>query len=82
MRKTILRALIFAGTAAAVSLAVDFLLAIFYQGSPPATHRNDFLLIRAAIHGATLVLALFGATLGFVFLRSYAITTWRVGAVR
>jgi hypothetical protein len=81
MRKTILRALIFSGTVAAVSLAIDFLLAIFYQGGPLAGDRSDFLQMRAIIHGATLVLGLIGAALGFVFLRCYAITTLRVVAL-
>ena len=81
MRKTVLRALIFAGTVVAVSLAIDFLWAVFYQGGPPAAGRDDFLLMRAAIHGATLVLTAVGAAVGFGFLRSYAITNLRVAAL-
>jgi len=81
MRKTVLRAFIFAGTVVVVSLAIDFLLAIFYQGGPPAEGREDFLRMRAVIHGATLVLTAVGAALGFAFLRSYAITTFRIAAL-
>lgn len=78
MRRTIIRALVFAGTVTAISLAVDLLLAVFYQGWPPHGATKQFLVFRSALHGATLVVTAIGALVGFGFLRSYTIANARI----
>jgi hypothetical protein len=81
MRKTILRALIFAASVAVVSLVLDLLYAVFYQGVPVRGGAREFLTFRAALHGATLVLTAIGGAAGFAFLRSDAIANVDVAAL-
>jgi hypothetical protein len=81
MRKTILRALIFAASVAVVSLVLDLLYAVFYQGGPVEGGAREFLTFRAALHGATLVLTTVGGAVGFAFLRSYAIANVHIAAL-
>lgn len=81
MRRTIIRALIFAVTLTAVSLAFDLVFTFFYQGGPPHGATRQFLVFRSALHGATLVLTAVGAAAGFAFLRSYAIANSRIATL-
>lgn len=78
MRKTLLRALIFAAAVVAVSLALDLSLAV-YQGGLASV--RQFIVFRVALHGATLVFTAAGAAIGFVFLRSYSIPYARIAAL-
>jgi hypothetical protein len=78
MRKTVLRALAFAGAMVAVSLAIDLLLAVFYQEIPLRDRGRQFFVFRTALHGATFVLTALGAAVGFAFLRSYSIANARI----
>jgi hypothetical protein len=78
MRRTIIRALLFAVTVTAISLAGDLLLAVFHQGGPPHDATKAFLVFRSALHGATLVLTAIGAFAGFALLRSYTIANARI----
>ena len=78
MRRTLLRALVFAGAVVAVSLAIDLLLTVVYQGGPRQGRTREFLVFRSALHGATFVLTAIGATLGFALLQSYSITIKRI----
>jgi len=70
--------LVFAAAVAAVSLVVDLLFAVVYQGGPAPGRTREFLVFRSALHGATLVLTAVGAAAGFAFLRSYAISYARI----
>ena len=81
MRRTFIRALVFAVTLTAVSLAFDLLFTVFYQGGPPHGATRQFLVFRSALHGATLVLTAAGALTGFAFLRSYAIANASIATV-
>lgn len=81
MRKSILRALIFAAAVVSVSLALDLLFAVFYQGGPVPGRAKQFWTYRAALHGATFVLTTVGGAVGFAFLQSYAITNARIVAL-
>jgi hypothetical protein len=78
MKKTVLRSLAFAGAVVAVSLAIDLLFAVFYQGAPAQGRGKQFFMFRTALHGATFVLTAIGAAMGFAFLRSYSITSARI----
>src|SRR5512135_3056713 len=81
MRKTILRALIFAASVAAVSLVLDLLYAVFFRGGPMQGAAREFLTFRAALHGATLVLTTVGGAAGFACLRSYEIANVHIAAL-
>jgi hypothetical protein len=81
MRVTMTRALLFAVTLTATSLAVDLLSAAFYQGGPPHGGTRQFFVYRSALHGSTLVLTAIGALIGFAFLRSYSIANARIVAL-
>ena len=81
MRRTIIRALVFAVTLTAISLAVDLLFVVFHQGGPPHGGTRQFVVFRSALHGATLVLTAIGALTGFAFLRSYSIANARIVAL-
>jgi len=81
MRRTIVRALIFAGAVTAVSLAVDLLFSVFYQGGPPQGRTREFVVHRSALHGATLVLTAVGGLVGFAFARSYTVANGQVAAL-
>jgi hypothetical protein len=81
MLKTVLRSVVFAAAVVAVSLAVDLLLAVFYQGTPLQDRSKQFFIFRAALHGATFLLTAAGAAVGFAFLRSYSITHARFWAI-
>jgi hypothetical protein len=78
MRKTVLRSLAFAGAVVAVSLAIDLLLAVFYQETPLQDRGRHFFIFRTALHGATFVLTALGAAAGFAFLRRYSIAYARI----
>lgn len=80
MRKTLVRSLLFAGAVVGVSLAID-LLSVLYQGGPAQGRGRQFLVFRAALHGATFVLTALGAATGFWFLRSYPITSARIASL-
>lgn len=81
VRTTIVRALIFAVTLTAVSLAFDLLFTVVYQGAPPHGVTRQFIVFRSALHGATLVLSAVGALTGFAFLRSYSIANTRIATL-
>lgn len=81
MRKSIIRALVFAVTLTAVSLAFDLLFTVFYHGGPPPGAARQFLVFRSALHGATLVLTAAGALIGFAFLRSYTIANSHIATL-
>lgn len=78
MGKTLLRPLAFAGAVAAVSLALDLFATVFYQGVPVPGSGRQFIVFRAALHGATFVFTALGAAAGFAFLRSYSIGYARI----
>jgi len=81
MRRTIIRALVFAVTLTAISLAVDLLSVLLNQGGLPHGGARQFVVFRSALHGATLVLSAIGALMGFGFLRSYSIAIARIVAL-
>ena len=81
MRRTLIRALVFALTLSAVSVAFDLLYTLFYLGGPPHGATRQFLVFRSALHGATLVLSALGALAGFAFVRAYSIANSRIATL-
>jgi len=81
MRRTVVRALVFAVTLTAASLAVDLVSAVLHQGGLPHGVTRQALVFRGALHGATLVLSAAGALAGFAFLRSHSIGNARIAAL-
>jgi len=81
VRRTIVRALVFAATLTAASLAVDLLFVAFHHGGLPPGGTRQFIVFRSALHGATLVLSAAGALAGFAFLRSHTISNARIATL-
>src|SRR5574340_587974 len=81
MAKSLFRALVLAAGVVAVSLALDVLVALYYQAGAPQRWGRQFLVFRMALHGATFVFSLVGAWIGFAFVRAYAINYGRVAAL-
>ncbi|TAK84998.1 MAG: hypothetical protein EPO20_12490 [Betaproteobacteria bacterium] len=81
MGKTLLRSLVFAGAVVGVSLALDLLVTVLYQGGPVPGAGRRFIVFRTALHGATFVFTAIGAAIGFAFLGSHTISYGRIASL-
>lgn len=81
MRSAILRALVFAGAVTGASLAMDLVYTAFQQGAPYRGLTREFAVFRLALHGATLVMTLAGALVGFALARSCEVALARIATL-